>query len=83
MPSRGKLWSSHKPNPFQVSVYVLTKLKVVAQNSSLIGKKELQVNKILQKQIKLVCVPAKIQKLFTADKPLGCERAFCNSAPFL
>lgn len=44
-------------------------LEVVAQNSLLIGKKELQVNKVLQKQIKLACVPAKIQKLFTADKP--------------
>lgn len=69
MPSRGKPWSSHTLNPFQVCVYVLTMLEVVAQNSLLIGKKELQVNKVLQKQIKLACVPAKIQKLFTADKP--------------
>lgn len=56
---------------------------VVAQNSLWISKKELQVNSVLQKQIKLAYIPAKIQELFTADKPSGWNRAFGNSVPFL
>lgn len=83
MPSRGKPRSSHELNPLQVCAYVLIVMGVVAQKSLLIGKKELQVNKILQKEIKLACVAAKIQKLFIADKPSGWNRAFCNSVPLL
>lgn len=74
---KGELWSSHTLNPSQVCVYAWTTLEVA--DCWLVRGKCKQTRLF---RCKLNCVPAKILKLRTADRPMGCKGAFCNCAPF-
>lgn len=76
-----KPWSSHTLNPSQICVCVWAALEAVAQGSLLIGERELQVNKVLQRQIKLFS--SQNPEIIHSRPALGLQRGISSSCSIL